>query len=59
MTNIVLTGSDDFVFRVIEEFIPVGKPADSSWDHEQDWEHVSGETKSLVNNTAVEIDVRI
>ena len=37
----------------------MGKPSSSSWDSEEDWEVVSGEAHSLVDNTTIEVDVGV
>lgn len=59
MSDIILSWSDNLVFGVIEEFIPMGEPSDNSRNHEQDWEHVSWESHSFIDNATVEIDIRI
>ena len=37
----------------------MGEPADHSGDHEEHWEHVGGEAHGFVNDSTVEIDVRV
>ena len=59
MTHVVLPRPDDLVLRVIQKLVPVGQPANSSGDHEQDWEHVSRESQSLVDDATVEIDIGV
>jgi len=55
----MLSRPDDFVLRVVHEFTPVSQPADHSWNHEKDWEHVCREAHGLVDDSTVEIDIRI
>ena len=59
VTHVMLPGSDDFVLRVIQELVPVGQPANSSGNHEEDREHIRRKTESLVNDSTVEINVGI
>lgn len=37
----------------------MSKPSNTSWNHKQNWEHVSWKTHRLVNYTAVEINVGV
>lgn len=59
MPNIMLSWSDDFIFWIVEELAPMSKPSDTSWNHEKNWEHVSWESHCFVNDSAVEINVRV
>ena len=59
MPGVVLPGPHNLVLGVIEELIPMSQPSDSSRNHEKHGEHVSGESHSLVDDSTVEIDVRV
>ena len=59
MANIVLSWPDDLVLRIVEELIPVRKPANCPWNHEEDWEHISWESQSFVDNATVEIYIGV
>lgn len=59
MADVVLSGSDDLVFGVVKELVPVSKPANCPGDHEQNGEHISREAQSFVNDSAVEINVGV
>lgn len=59
MSDVVLSGPDDFVFGVIEELVPVGEPSDHSGDHEEDGEHIRWKSHGAVDDPAVEIDVGV
>ena len=51
VAHVVLSRPDDFVLGVVEELVPVGHPAGSSRNHEEDREHVGGETHCFVDDT--------
>lgn len=59
MTHIMLSRSYNLVLWVIKEFVPMGKPADNSRDHEKNGEHIGGETHCLVDDATVKIDIWI
>ena len=59
MSDIVLSRSDNFVFGVIEELVPVGEPSDHSGDHEEDGEHISGKSHGAIDDSTVEIDIGV
>jgi hypothetical protein len=56
---VVLSGSDNLVFRVRNEFIPVRKPACYSGNREQHREHIRWESHGFVDNSRIEINVRV
>lgn len=58
-TLVILSRSHNLLFRVIQVFQPMGEPSSSSWNSEEDWEVVSGEAHSLVDDTTVEVDVGV
>lgn len=59
MAYVVLSRPDDLILRVIEEFVPMSYPASSSRNHEENREHVGGETHCFVDDSGVEINVRV
>jgi len=59
VTFIDLARSDNLVIGVFHEFRPVSKPSSESRESEEDSEHLSGDAKGLVDNSGVEIDVRV
>mgnify|MGYP006109207221 FL=1 len=59
VTLVDLSRSDDLVIGVFNEFRPVSKPSCESGEGEEDGEHLSGDAKGLVDNSRVEIDVRV
>ena len=58
-THVVLSGTDYLVLRVVKELIPVSKPPSNSGNHEKYGEHVSRKSHGLIDDSGVEIDVRI
>jgi len=59
LAQIHLVRTHDLVVLVVDELVPVRDPAGGTGDGEQHGEVVGGETHSLVDETRVEIDVRI
>lgn len=57
--GVVLTGTNDFVLGVIHELVPVCKPPGQSGNHEENWEHISWESHSLINDATVEVNIGI
>src|SRR5687767_7096560 len=49
----------DFLVGVVEHLFPLRDPAGGARDREQDGKHVDGEAHRLVDETGVEVDVRI
>jgi hypothetical protein len=58
-TGVMLSWSHDFVLRIVQEFVPVREPSNYSGNHEEHGEHVSGESHSFVDDSTVEINVRV
>ncbi len=56
---IVLPRAVDVVFRVVEELDPVGDPAHHARNGEQDGVHVGGETHCSVDQSRIEVNIRI
>jgi len=54
-----LSGADDLVIGVFNEFRPVSEPSCESGEGEKDGEHLSGDAQGLVDNSRVEVDVRV
>lgn len=59
VADIVLSWPVDVIFRVVQKFNPMGNPSSNSWNCKENWVHVSGETHSPVDETTVEIYIRI
>ena len=58
-SDIVLSGSDDLVFGIVKELVPMCQPANCSRNHEKDREHISWEAQGFVNDSTVEIHIRV
>ena len=54
-----LTRSHNLVIGVFDEFRPVSEPSGESGEGEKDGEHLSGDAEGLVDNSGVEVDVRV
>ena len=54
-----LSWSHNLVMWVVQELVPMCEPSSDSWQGEQDGEHLSWDTQSLVDHTRVEVDVHI
>lgn len=54
-----LTRSHNLVIGVFDEFRPVSEPSCESGEGEKDGEHLSGDAEGLVDNSGVEVDVRV
>merc|ERR1711990_519969 len=54
-----LTRSHNLVIGVFDELRPVSKPSCKSGESEEDGEHLSGDAESLVDNSRVEVNVRV
>jgi hypothetical protein len=59
MTHVVLSRPNDFVLRIIEELVPVGEPSDHSRDHEENGEHIGREAHGTIDDSTVEIHIRV
>lgn len=59
VADVVLSGSVDVVFGVVQEFDPMGDPSGNSGDGEEDGVHVGWETHGSVDEAAVEVDVGV
>jgi hypothetical protein len=59
VTLVNLTRSDNLVIGVFNELGPMGEPSSESRESEEDSEHLSGDAEGLVDNSGVEIDVRV
>jgi hypothetical protein len=59
VTLVDLSGANDLVLGVLNELIPMGQPASKARQGEHDGEHFGGDTKGLVDNAGVEINVGV
>lgn len=59
MAYVVLPRTHNLVLRIVQELVPVSQPPHHPRDHEEHWEHVSRESHRAVNDTAVEVHVRV
>lgn len=59
ISDIVLSWSNDLVLWIVQKLVPVSKPSCDSGNHEQDGEHISWETHGLVDDSTIEVDIRV
>ena len=54
-----LARAHNLILRVLNELVPMGKPAGQARKSEHDGEHLSGNAEGLVDHTRVEVNVRV
>jgi len=59
MPNIMLSRSNNFIFRIIQKLVPMSQPSNNSGNHEENWEHISWKSHCFVNNSTIKIYIRI
>src|SRR3989339_1849993 len=58
-TEANLTRSGNFLIRVVQVFLPVGKPSGGSRNGEQDGEEVHRESHGLIDQSRIEVNIGI
>lgn len=56
---VILSGTDNVVFLVGLVLDPMSDPPSNSGNSEKYWEHVSGESHRAVDDTTVEVNIRV
>jgi hypothetical protein len=56
---VVLPRPVDVVFRISKELHPMRYPPSNSGDSKKNWEHVSGESHSSIDEAAIKVDIRV
>src|SRR5699024_1759858 len=59
VAGVDLARAADLRLRVVDHLLPLGDPARQAADGEQHREHLGGEADGLVDQTGVEVDVRV